>query len=195
ASKTSREDYLLALLLRYPHVCDTVAVWLVDSIAPYPHILPLLGADVPRLLEQTANRMVWQQWQAARALPLPADLSDVSMMPWVQALDVSLRAHLEHLLLLKMPDSTDYMYVQIIEQCVKEVRKDQLLRWRERLSHQAQDAMAAGHQEEYQQLMHLLTVAMAYQSVVSRPERTRTFDDLRDTLRQAEQRHITITQR
>lgn len=186
-AKATREDNLLALLLRYPQARGTIRTWLARDLEPQSRLRDLLGAEIERLFEATANRMLYQQWEQAGAPALPPSTDLQASMPaWVQQLAPSLHDHLVYLAELARPDSREYLFLREIETCVVHIRRSQVRRWRERLGQQAHDhdpaADGATSELDQPQMLALLGDLLRYEARISTPQRTGTYFELRDIL-------------
>lgn len=190
-AKATREDNLLALLLRYPQAHSTIHQWLARDLEAHRKLGDLLGVEAVWLFEATANRMLYQQWQQAGMPPLPSDDELRSTPPaWVQQLDPHLHEHLLYLAGLALPDSREYLFMREIETCVVYIRRSQVRRWRERLGQQAHDHDAhdpadpdsATSTLDQPAMLDLLGALMNYESRISMPPRNGTYFELRDIL-------------
>ncbi len=188
AAHAAREDYLVALLLRYPEAIAKANAWLRRDLAEFAGLAELLGDEVEHLLSTTANRMLWQHWQQVGCPPLPNAAALARDPPhWVQSLAPSLYDHLLYLAGLTIPGSREYLFMHEIEKGVIEIRKAQVRQWQERLGMQAHDqhaamAEAAPAAPDLTQTLTLLNHLLHYSARISTPQRTSTFFDLRDTL-------------
>lgn len=184
---SSHEDYLLALLLRHPRMAGQVESWLRTCTADFPQVQHLLGQDIDRLLEHTANRLLWERWQQSTPggmgpqVPLTADMLEAADPPaWMQQLEPALSEHLRHLLTLPMPAHRDDLTQREVERCARQLRIAQVGRWEERLRYQASEQEADS--PAYQQTMALGDELRSYWNLIKTPGRTPGIEDLRDSL-------------
>lgn len=199
----TREDHLLALLLRYPATQATVEQLVAQDLQAFPQVRELFGDGIAGLLERTENRMLWQQRPGLDDQPsATADnrlLNSSDLEAWLQELDPSLRDHAARLIRLELPK--EYRYRQEAEANVRNLRIEQARRWQRHLSRQAHalsaTANARGGDEtppdtalepeaieaEYQRLVGLMSELQRYLSTLTTPRRSSSFPDLRDTLK------------
>jgi DNA primase len=173
-----RENYLLALLFRHPSALRPVEMVLTHELQSFANLHGLLGDSIERLLEQTANRQVWQAWQDAD-MPVVAMAPNGHMPDWAQPLDAALQAQLETVAAVPVPEHQEYRYVQDAENCVRYLRREQVRRWQRRLSQQAQDS---DDPQTREQATALLSELQGYLARVNIPRRNSSWTDVRDTL-------------
>ncbi|MCG8350167.1 MAG: DNA primase [Chloroflexales bacterium] len=63
SSPLTRDDHLLALMLRYPSIETVVTELLAQGFQKFPQAREVLGGTPEDLLERTENRLIWQAWQ------------------------------------------------------------------------------------------------------------------------------------
>jgi DNA primase len=63
SSPLTRDDHLLALMLRYPSIETVVTELLDQGFQKFPQARAVLGDTPSDLLERTENRLIWQAWQ------------------------------------------------------------------------------------------------------------------------------------
>jgi DNA primase len=193
SASARREDYLLALLMRYPSVLEPLEVWLASNLNDA--VCNLLGDSPDRLLDQTTNRIIWQTWREAGMpalvvdVPLPngdesADPTTRQLPGWSAELDPALRGQLEHLVDFPLPQHPEYHVAQDAENCARYLRLEQARRWQRRLGQQAQDAEDS---QERERLFALLGDVQRYLATINQPHRSKSWEDMRDTLRQPDE--------
>lgn len=180
---TSHEDYLIALILRYPSTHIVAEEIIGNHLEEFPRVAELLGTKIERLLEQTENRMLWDIWLHAHSpmlTPIESE-SDINTLdiPWAHGIDESLYTHLVFLAQLKLPRHAEYKYRQDVESSTHHLRIKQIRRWMIRLSQQIHDEE---HAEEMQQLVTLMSDLNRYQAIFSAPPRSKGFLDMRHTI-------------
>jgi hypothetical protein len=151
---------------------------LTHELQSFANLHGLLGDSIERLLEQTANRQVWQAWQDAD-MPVVAMAPNGHMPDWAQPLDAALQAQLETVAAVPVPEHQEYRYVQDAENCVRYLRREQVRRWQRRLSQQAQDS---DDPQTREQATALLSELQGYLARVNIPRRNSSWTDVRDTL-------------
>jgi DNA primase len=166
----SREDTLLALLLRHSGALETVRELLERHIGAFPLVRALLPPEPATLLERTENRLIWRAWttQAAPSADPAAFVAD---------LDEALRDHGARLLALGLPKSQEYRYKQDVEQCALKIREAQARRQIERLN---QQIAALPYDDEQQQALRQVIELTAYVSELTTPPRSPSFKDTRN---------------
>jgi DNA primase len=178
----SHEEYLLALILRYPSARNVVDELLVRDIETFPTVRDLLGQDIRRLLQKTENRIIWDAWVAAGEPRLAVPESDEaqdSLVEWAQDMDDTLRAQVQVLASLKLPRPAEYKYMQDAESSGRHLRLKQIRTWQHRLSQQLPGLEDSA---ELQRVTMLFTELNRYLAVVSCPPRSRGFVDMRQTV-------------
>lgn len=179
--RPSHEDWLLALVLRYPSTLAAIEQVITRDLASFPQMQELFGFQGARLLEKTENRLIWQAWTAAGSPPLPEmplNLSD-PLIAWIQGIDSVLRSQVDYLAGLKLPRPTEYLYRQEAEQCARTVRFQQVQSWIRRLSQQAH---VGEDPDKQKRMQNLLAELGRYRTFLATPPVNRNYADVRSTL-------------
>jgi DNA primase len=188
APRQRREDYLLALLLRYPRALPQAEALLSRAMDEFPHMRDLLGVTIEQLLEDTAYRLIFAAWLEADMPPFAdvvPSLVEPSAEPpalpsWVAQLDEALRDRFAHLTTIALPAQQEYRYQQAVNDCVQYMRREQVLRWQTRLLQRSHDTEDAAEQ---QHTLALLSELQGYLARLHHPRRSSNWEDIRDTLR------------
>jgi DNA primase len=178
------EDYLLALIFRYPATRSTVDQIIQQDLEIAPQVQELLGKDITQLLQREENRAIWQTWLAANAPQLAAPKlgeqpKHDTMITWAQELGDTLRSHVEYLASLKLPRTTEYTYMRDAESCVRHLRIKQVRHWQLRLSKQTRDVEDA---EDIARAERMLVDLSRYLARITAPPQSKGFLDMRHTV-------------
>lgn len=179
SSAITREDHLLALVLRFPSTCAAVEELIAEGLKPFAQTQAMLGWELASLLERIENRLIWQAW-----LTTPIDSrppTATTLAHWAQGLEETLREQAARLIALELPRPQEYRYRQEAEKCALQVRRMQAKRWIRRLTQQMQDIE---DQDELAQLLALASEFQHYETALSTPKLTSLYDkDLRKIMR------------
>jgi DNA primase len=170
AAKLSREDHLLVVLLRYPNLAVDLSAGVAADLAGFPVLQGMLAGEISALLENPANREIWQRRLAA---------PDAELQSWATDLDPLLREQAQRLLAIAGPPQRQYRYRNEAVECLRQLQLDQARNWIRRLSMQFATVETDAEREE---LAALLRAVQDYQRLVSTPRRSSSFPDMRDTL-------------
>jgi DNA primase len=174
------EDYLLALLLRYPSTIQVVEEMLEQETGAFPLVREALGNTIEHLLEQPENRLIWQHWLAVGFPPLPPLSGEQasSLEGWAGQVGEPLRSQLVCLAALALPRPVEYLYIQDAMKCARTLRGQQVRQWQRRLSQRLQQTQEP---QEIEQTVALFDELSRYRSAINTPPHGR-WHDLRNIL-------------
>lgn len=170
AGKISREDYLLAVLLRYPNLATDLSIAMAAELAGFSALQGMLAGEISALLDNPANREIWRLRQAA---------PDAELQTWIADLDPLLREQVQRLLAVSGPPQRQYLYRNEAIECLRHMRLDQARNWIRRLSLQFATLESDSEREE---TAARLRAVQDYQRLIGTPRRSSSFPDMRDTL-------------
>ncbi|NJN65838.1 MAG: hypothetical protein HC884_03540 [Chloroflexaceae bacterium] len=187
------EDYLMALMLRYPSTCAAVETAIAQDLTAFPRVGEMLGNGIEHLLERPENRMLWGAWVSAGSPPLatPPDHPEpepepnqdplVSQNRWIGELDALLREHVAMLAALVLPTTVEYQHLQDARKSARQLQMAQA-RHRERvLRYQAAELEREGAEEEHRACVAGLAEVYRYLEFLRRPPHGKWYD-LRDVV-------------
>ncbi len=170
----AHEDYLLSLLLRFPHVLERVESTLVGELEAFPDLREDVPADLRGAFTRTENRLIWYAW-SEHGPNGPGDAAN-----WVTTLDPALRAHVERLM--------EWKDVPPLSQAGPRVdardRANEIARLLRRMiaDRRAKEInvmrQSVEDLEDQGQLEKKLTLILQYRNVVSAPRKSTVFQDL-----------------
>lgn len=178
------ENYLMALLLRYPAAREPLPLLLRFDATRFPLLAARATVTVADLLSRTENRVLYAAWQAAGHPPLQPPIpalvtpDEWQVPPWADALATEVQHHLHTLAHYAIPEHTTFRASRDAEQCARSLRLEQIRLWRrrlaERLQHTAPDEVGADEWALADELDD-------YLAWMNQPRRSRNWTDLRDT--------------
>lgn len=172
---SSGESYLLALALHYPSVDAAVEALLEKGLLAHPTLRPLFGGGLEDLLEQTLNQELWRLYGA-----LPLELrptSDDELRAWAETLEQPLGERALTLLALTDQRPDDFRHRQEAEHCARNLRVEQIKRFRTRLDERARNL---SDETEFDELSLLYNSIGTYLALMQEPRRSSTYPDLRN---------------
>jgi DNA primase len=164
---STKEDYLLGWLLRYPTVRTAVQDKLGRDLAAFPLVKEIMDGTALELLEKIDNRAIWQAW-----LTQPDDRDPLQ---WAQTLDEALQDQAQHVLQLNVPEPQAYRYVNDALECATILQRQCAQQWKNRLKQQATEAT---DEPEQGLLLERLVQIKEYIDSISIPRRSTTYSDL-----------------
>jgi DNA primase len=174
APALTREDSLLALLLRYPAALSAVEEVIERHLAAFPQVRALLPSEPAALLERTENRLIWRAWRRDAA-------PSADPAAWAQDLPPELREHAERLLKLVLPRAQEYRFKLDAEEYALGLREEQIRR-QVALTARYASEIADEAEEERTQCKLQIVELQRYLDALKTPRRSASFSDLRNLL-------------
>jgi DNA primase len=190
------EDYLMALMLRYPATRVAVETAIAEDLAAFPRAGTMLGSGIDRLLERPENRLLWEAWVNAGSPPL-AVLPNIQQQDdpvgpskWIGELDEFVRAHVATLAALALPTTVEYQHLQDARKSARQLQiaqarhRERMLRYQvaemEREDSQG-EGEGEGEGEGHREHVASLTELYRYLEFLRRPPHGKWYD-LRDVV-------------
>lgn len=178
APPPSLEDYMLALMLRYPSTKAVVQETINYNLESFPRAQSFLTENIETLFEMTENRLIWLLWQKAGTPKLTSHQgNNDKLRRWAQSIDKALHTQIEQLASLTLPRPTEYRYNQEAERCAKRLRMEQTKRLLRSLTSHLNELDDA---EEMRQRQQLLVELSHYRAHIGVPPQSRSFLDIRN---------------
>ncbi len=167
--QTSREDFFLAWMMRFPAARTAVQEKLIRDAQPFPRISDSLATEVLELIERPDNRALWQMWQRQPAA--------TDALEWARMLEEPLRSTAERLLGLSLPAEQSYRFVNDALECATILQRERAETWQRRVSDEKADT-DDDDQGLYLVIVERLIEFKRYIDVLSTPRRSSTYADL-----------------
>ncbi|MEM8529255.1 MAG: DNA primase [Chloroflexota bacterium] len=164
---TTREDALLALLLRYPSMRTAVQEKMKSDISLFPLVSEMITGILLELFDRADNRAIWQTWME--------QAPDTDIEHWITTLDAVLAEQVRHIMHIHLPDSQSYRYMNDGLECATILQLRLARRWKDRCS---QEEVEAHNDEERYALLERIIQLKQYIDTISIPKRSSTYADL-----------------
>jgi DNA primase len=171
ASDSERENYLLALLLRYPNARQGLEEYLAGEVVAMQQLHAFFKGHIIELLESTENRQIWQVYeQALRA-------GEAQTGAWVATLPQELQAHVERI--ARQHENQTLPPYKVVADLITAAGPLRL-RLARRWNRQLEQVIQAASPEEQSDLLASLNELQTYLHRLSVPPRSSYFRDTRD---------------
>lgn len=164
---TTREDALLALLLRHPSMRTAVQEKMKSDVSLFPLVHEMITGTLLELFDRADNRAIWQAWSE---YPPDTDIEH-----WIATLDVVLAEQVQHVLHIHLPDSQSYRYMNDGLECATILQLRLARRWKDRCS---QEEVEVNNDEERFAILERIIQLKQYIDTISIPKRSSTYADL-----------------